>query len=663
MSEGKHLVGITACPSGVAHTYLAAEQLQQTALSMGYTMDVETHGSIGVENRLTQESIDRAEAVVIAADKTVELDRFAGKRVVVSGASDGVHKSEELIRKALAASPLELKGSGSHPTGVGDSPIHGDGIGKAIYKNLMNGVSHMIPFVVVGGLFLAFALSLTGEAGVPKGGLAKTIWDVGVLGFTLMVPILSGYIAYAIADRPGLAPGMITGMLATSPAIYHSEASAGFLGGLITGFASGYLALAIKKIPVGRYIQPIMPIIVIPVVTTLTVGGMFVYVLGGPIGHIYTSLTSWMAGMTGASAIVLGIILGLLTGFDLGGPVNKVAYVTMGACITAGNFGPGAMNGVAVAVPPIGLAIAAFVARRYFTDAERQNGIAALFMGCFGITEGAIPFAAARPLQIIPANMIGAATGGALAALLGLTNRIWWGGPIVALLGGTNNPLLFLLCVLVGSCVTAAIAIGLLAVTHRRTKSTQPELAMSTAAAAPLASAPASTNAPVVTGASATTTLTKPAVVITDYLDVRTVELNAAPTSRDEAIRMLVEVAGRSGKVTDPEAVAAEAIRREGQFSTAVGNQIAIPHAKTDGVSSPVVAFARSANGIDWASPSGDLAELMFLIAVPAAAAGKEHLQILAKLSRALAKAPFREGLKAATTDQEVVDLIHEYTK
>lgn len=661
--SGKHLVAITACPSGVAHTYLAAESLQQAAEALGYTMDVETHGQIGVENKLTDDAIERAVAVVIAADKKVPLERFNGKPLVMASAGDGIHKPGQLVERALVAPPLAVKAGSGSPASTG-APT-GRGIGASIYGSLMNGVSHMIPFVVVGGLFLAFALSIFGQAGVPEGGLAKTIWDVGVLGFTLMVPILSGYVAYAIADRPGLAPGMITGLLATSPALYNSEASAGFLGGIITGFAAGYVALGIKRIPVHRYIQPVMPIIVIPVLTTLIVGGLFIFVLGGPIGAIYTSLTTWLSGMTGVGVITLGIILGLLTGFDLGGPVNKVAFVTTGALISAGQFIPGAMNGVAVAVPPIGLAIAAFVVRKYFTDAERQNAIAAAAMGFFGITEGAIPFAAARPLQIIPANMIGAAAGAATAGALLVENRIWWGGPIVAILGGTSNAFLFLFALLVGCLVTAGVAVGLIWLTETiraRRAPVEPALATASVAApvtAPVATPARGTNA----AAGGTATLTAPTLTasITDYISAQTIDLTNTSTDRDAAIRSLVELGAKAGRISDVDDVVAAAIAREGQFSTAVGHGIAIPHAKTAGVSEPTVVFARTKAGIDWASASGDLARLLFLIAVPEDAPGNQHLQILAKLSRALAKAPFREGLERAATADEVQALLSEY--
>lgn len=400
MSAKRHLLAITACPSGVAHTYMAAENLTQAAEKAGYTMDVETHGSIGVEGTFSADDIARAAAVIIAADSRIDLDRFAGKKVVVTGVSEGIHKPDELVQRALHAEPLKTNPAAAKGAA---GPVQRQGI----YSILMNGVSHMIPFVVVGGLLLAVAFGIGGVPGpsglvIPEGSLFDTLKEVGILGFTLMVPILSGFIAYAIADRPGLAPGMITGMLAVTPAIYNSESGAGFLGGIITGLLSGYVALGVKKIPVHKYVAPIWPIIVIPVTTTLVVGGLFIFVLGGPIAAIFTGLTGWLAGMEGASAVLLGVILGLMTGFDLGGPVNKVAYLFAGGLIAAGNYFPAGMNGVAVAVPPIGMALASFLSRRYFTDGERQNGIAALFMGFFGITEGAIPFAAARPLQVIP---------------------------------------------------------------------------------------------------------------------------------------------------------------------------------------------------------------------------------------------------------------------
>lgn len=640
MTEQRHLLAITACPSGVAHTYMAAEKLNQAATALGYTMDVETHGSIGIEGRFSAEAIKRADAVVIAADQKVDLARFAGKKVILASVAEGIHKPETLIANALVAEPMANAGA-TNASFIGPRQKTG------MYGILMNGVSHMIPFVVVGGLMLAVAFGIGGVPGpaglvIPEGSLFDILKEVGVLAFGLMVPILSGYIAYAIADRPGLAPGMITGMLAVTPAIYGSESGAGFLGGIITGLLSGYVALAIKKIPTNKYVAPIWPIIVIPVGTTLIVGSLFIFVLGGPIAAIFTGLTTWLSGMQGTSAVLLGIILGLMTGFDLGGPVNKVAYLFAGGLIATGNYFPAGMNGVAVAVPPIGMALASFLSRKYFDDEERQNGIAALFMGFFGITEGAIPFAAARPLQVIPANMIGSAVGAGLAGLLGVQCMVMWGGPIVAVVGGVAQPLLFILCLIVGAATTAGVALGLIAISERRkggAAAAGQAQAATVVEAAPARVAPAETD-------------------VLDYIGLNTIALDTTFGSRDEAIRGLVRLADQQGRILDADAVIAEALRREELFSTAVGSEIAIPHAKCDGVARPVVVFARNSTGLDWGSPSGDLARILFLIAVPESAAGDEHLRILATLSRSLSRDSFRESLLTAGSAQDVLDAL-----
>ncbi len=651
MSAKRHLLAITACPSGVAHTYMAAENLEQAANKLGYTMDVETHGSIGVEGVFKPEDIARAEAIIIAADSRIDLGRFEGKKVIVSSVAEGIHKPEALIERGLTAKPLATSGNG----GTGSVKQR-----TGIYGILMNGVSHMIPFVVVGGLLLAVAFGIGGVPGpsglvIPEGSLFETLKEVGILGFTLMVPILSGFIAYAIADRPGLAPGMITGMLAVTPAIYNSESGAGFLGGIITGLLSGYVALAIKKIPVHKYVAPIWPIIVIPVTTTLVVGGLFIYVLGGPIAAIFSGLTVWLASMQGTSAVLLGVILGLMTGFDLGGPVNKVAYLFAGGLIAAGNYLPAGMNGVAVAVPPIGMALASFLSRRYFTDGERQNGIAAMFMGFFGITEGAIPFAAARPLQVIPANMIGSAVGAGLAGFLAVECHVMWGGPIVAVVGAVGQPLAFALALIVGSATTAAIALGLIAVTERR-RARKGRGDQVTIGSERLATSPISPVdlAPGTGGGVATKV--RPATVL-DYISEDTILMESAAGDRDGLIRELVALGVKTGQVADPDVVLASALAREALMSTAVGEGIAIPHAKSDGAASPMVAFAK-ARDIDWSSPSGDRARLVFLISVPEADAGDEHLRILAKLSRALARPAVRGALTAAATKTEVLDVL-----
>lgn len=658
MSAKRHLLAITACPSGVAHTYMAAENLEQAALRLGYTMDVETHGSIGVEGTFKPEDIARAEAVIIAADSKVDLARFEGKKVVVTGVAEGIHKPEDLIQRGLAAKPLTNSGSGQTKAVQQRSGLYG---------TLMNGVSHMIPFVVVGGLLIAIAYGIGGVPGpaglaIPEGSFFAILAGLGGLGFTLMVPILSGFIAYAIADRPGLAPGMITGMLAMTPALYNSESGAGFMGGIVTGLMSGYVALAIKKIPVHKYLAPIWPIIVIPIGTTLIVGLTFIYVLGGPIAAIFLGLTSWLSSMQGVAPVVLGLILGAMIGFDMGGPVNKVAFLFAGGLIATGNYIPQGMTSVAIAIPPIGMFIATLIARKTFDESERQNGIAAGFMGFFGITEGAIPFAAAHPLSVIPANVIGSAIGAALAGMLGVESHVMWGGLIVAVLGGVGQPLLFVLCIAVGALITAFLTLFLMQLGSRKARKTGTPQTSTVAApvtgvtAVPVAASPRSPIDLVPAGGVAVATKVRPASVL-DYISEQTILLDAKATDRDAMIKELVALGVATGQVADAEVVVASALARENLMSTAVGETIAIPHAKSNGAASPMVAFAR-AKDIDWKSPSGDLARLVFLISVPESDAGDEHLRILAKLSRALARQAVRDALQGATTKAEVLAVL-----
>ncbi|MDY7544601.1 MULTISPECIES: fructose-specific PTS transporter subunit EIIC [unclassified Cryobacterium] len=635
------ILGITACPTGIAHTYMAAEKLESAAAELGYEMKVETHGSVGVEGTFSQDDIDRADAIVIAADTKIDRSRFAGKRIISTRVADGIHRPAALIRDALAAEPSAAGERSGRETAASSSGTAD--FGGTLYRALMNGVSYMIPFVVVGGLLIAISLSLGGEATpkglvIPEGSFWLTLNQIGVLGFTLMVPILSGFIAYAIADRPGLAPGMICGWIATTGAFYHSESGAGFIGGIVTGFLVGFVALGIKKIPVHRFIKPIMPILVIPVLTTVIVGGAFVLALGQPISWVFSSMTTFLTGLQGGSVIILGLILGAMVAFDMGGPVNKTAFLFGSALIASGNPAPMGMVAAAIAVPPLGMGLATLIRGRYFSKPEREAGIAALFMGFFGITEGAIPLAAAKPLQVIPANMIGGAVAGGIAALFGVTDSVPHGGPIVAIFGAVSGVPMYFAALLIGAVVTALVSVLLLGLSTRRAKT-------------PVADA--GTDDPATPGpvpASVT-----PAKTILDYIDERTIMLDADETDRDAMIHTLAGLMIRTGRVTDEALVTRAALAREEHGTTGIGDGIAIPHAKSNGVTAPVLAFARSTQGIDWDSADGSMATLIFMIAVPEAAAGTEHLKVLAQLSRALMKPAFRTALRSAATSADVL--------
>ncbi|KOV55815.1 PTS fructose transporter subunit IIC [Streptomyces sp. MMG1121] len=673
---------------------MAAEKLAQAAASRGIEMKVETQGSIGAENVLNDNDVRGADGIIVAADKDVDLSRFAGKRVLTVGVAEGIHHPEQLIERVRSA-PVHAPGAGGTAASAA-----ADGGGRErgpVYKALMNGVSYMIPFVVVGGLLIAVSLALGGHATakgyvIPDGTFWAHVNAIGGIGFQLMIPILSGYIAYAIADRPALVPGMIGGWIANTGALYDSKAGAGFIGAIVTGFLAGYLVLWIKKVRVPKFVQPIMPIIVIPIVATTALGLFFIYVIGKPISWVFEHLTSWLGGMTGTSAILLGAILGLMIAFDMGGPVNKTAFLFGAGLIASGNQTVMGMCAAAIPVMPLGQGLATLIRRRLYTEQERETGLAALFMGCFGISEGAIPFAAARPAQVIPANMLGGAVAGAVAGLAGVKDAVPHGGPIVAVLGAVSGVPMFFVAVVIGSVVTALTTVALVDVSGRRGRAVPvgagsgamgsefPPVPRSSAGAGPSGdgASPAARPGAVVPGQVGEVDAVGPegsvlvsadgdaaaegdrSEVLSGYLTERTVKGALGAVAKEAAIREMAELLGRSGRVADVDELVATALRREEQGTTGLGEEIAIPHAKTDAVTAPVVGFARSAEGVEWGSLDGTKARLVFMIAVPEAAAGDEHLRILALLSRKLMDPGFRERLLAAPDERAVLGVLGE---
>ncbi|MEU9011495.1 fructose-specific PTS transporter subunit EIIC [Streptomyces sp. NPDC048479] len=680
------LLAVTACPTGIAHTYMAAEKLVQAAEALGIDMKVETQGSIGAENVLSDNDVIDADGVIIAADKDVDRSRFAGKKVLAVGVAEGIHHPERLIEQVQNAPVQGAGGGGGDAAPL--SSAGGSGKERSVaYKALMNGVSYMIPFVVVGGLLIAISLALGGHATpegyiIPKDSFWLDVNNIGVAGFTLMIPILSGYIAYAIGDRPALVPGMIGGWIAAHGELYGSpKAGAGFIGAIVTGFLAGYLVLWIKKVKVPKFVRPIMPIIVIPIVATSVLGLLFINVIGKPISWVFTHLTDWLSGMTGTSAILLGAILGLMIAFDMGGPVNKTAFLFGAGLIATDNQTVMGMCAAAIPVMPLGQGLATLIRRRLYSEQERETGMAALFMGMFGISEGAIPFAAARPAQVIPANMLGGAVAGAIAGLAGVEDAVPHGGPIVAVLGAVGGVPMFFLAVAIGTVVTAITTNALIDVKERKTRGAGapapvsvgvdalvPEPALVGVGAGgvrtetALTSPPPAAEQPEPAEPAGPAEPARPAEddVLSGYLTVQTVKVQLSADSKEDAIREMAAMLSGTGKVADPVALVAAAFAREDQGTTGLGEEIAIPHAKTDAVTAPIVGFARSAEGVEWGSLDGTKAKLIFMITVPEAAAGDEHLRILALLSRKLMDSGFRERLMGASDEAAILDVLRE---
>jgi PTS system fructose-specific IIC component len=493
-SDRPVLVGVTSCATGIAHTYMAADALTNAAKKLGVDLHIETQGSAG-STPLDPTLIQRAGAVIFANDVDVrDRNRFAGKPVIQAPVKRGIDHPEDMVREALAAAsdPNATRVQGAAAaSGSSTGPRPGESVGATIKRVLLTGVSYMIPFVAAGGLLIALGF-LFGGYGIALGSKAAdaggannavytlthytllslppqgffyyigaVLFQIGGLSFGFLVPALAGYIAYAIADRPGIAPGFVVGAVS-------GFLGAGFLGGIVGGFLAGYTALLIGRPAVPRWLRGLMPVVIIPLLASIVSSGLMILVLGGPIAGITKALTSYLNGLNGAGAIVLGIVLGLMMCFDLGGPVNKTAYVFATTGLAAGGAGSFRIMAAVMAagmVPPIAMALASTVLyRRGFTEVERENGVAAWLLGASFISEGAIPFAAADPLRVIPASMVGGAVTGALSMGLGLQSRAPHGGIFVFFAIGPSFLLSFLLwflTIVVGAVITAFVLIAL----------------------------------------------------------------------------------------------------------------------------------------------------------------------------------------------------------
>ena len=447
----KKIIGATKCPNGLAHTYMAAEKLETVGKSLGYDVKIETQGAATVENELTAEDIRAADYVIIAADAEIDgKERFVGKKILEVPIADVLKDAKGLFETLEEKAIVYQEATGTAKTEVtstgGGSPM----------KQLMNGVSHMVPFVVVGGLLIAIAAAIGGEnlppgLIIPEGSIWQRVSDIGVIGFNLMLPIFAGYIAYAIAGRAALAPAMIGAQIANTPSILGTESGTGFLGAILVGFMAGHLVKWMNTWKIPRDLRAAMPTVVIPILGTGIIAAALMFVLGAPIAWLMTSLNGLLASLSANSStsILLGAILGTMLGFDMGGPVNKVAYLFGVASITTGNTMIMGAVAAVIGVPPLALGLSTFINKKY-SEEEKSAGIPALLMGLLGITEGAIPFAAANPKVVMPSIILGSAITGATAMLLKVRITIPNGGPVAGLLGASNNVLLYLLTIVIG---------------------------------------------------------------------------------------------------------------------------------------------------------------------------------------------------------------------
>lgn len=644
------ILAITSCPNGIAHTYMAQEKLEQAAEEMGVNIKVETQGGVGAENVLTAKEIKEADGIIIAADRQVDLSRFDGKLIINESVREGIHKPKELIQRIIDR----------------DGHMHHDRSGNTnqedeeqksgmqmFYQHLMNGVSFMVPFIVVGGLLMAIALTLGGEATskglvIPEDSFWKSIENIGNLAFSFMVPILAGYIAVSIADKPGLVPGMIGGAIAADGSFYGSDAGAGFLGGIVAGFIAGYIAKWVKNIKVPKAMAPIMPIIIIPIISSLIVGLIFIFLIGAPIASIFEGLTTWLKNMQGTNIVILALIVGAMIAFDMGGPVNKVAFLFGSALIAEGNYAVMGMVAVAVCTPPLGLGLATFVNKHKFNQGEIEMGKASFTMGLFGITEGAIPFAAQDPFRMIPANMIGAMVAAVVAAIGGVGDRVAHGGPIVAVLGGIDQILWFFIAVIIGSIVTMSVVLIL----RRKT----PTLAVEADNVETSMASPDKTTQGKEDDKLEEEEQTSEA---NSVFNEKVIHISEQSLSRDEAIDQLIENLNEHGYITDKAQLKTDVLKRESESTTAIGMNVAIPHAKSDAVKAPIVAVMNNKQGVEWESLDGTSPQMIFLITVPSDSSDT-HLKLLQRLSRALMDDDIRQSLINATRKEQIYNILKD---
>lgn len=660
------IIAATGCPTGIAHTFMAKEALEKAAAERGLTIKVETHGQVGVENELTKSEIAGAKAVVVAADKDVQAERFAGKRMVSVGVSKAlsVEAAGKLIDRALAAKGDDSVAAAAD---VEDEVEEKESIGHIIYKHLMNGVSHMLVFVVAGGVLTAvsFLWGITSfdSTASDYNSFAAMLKIIGGIAMNLMVPVLSAYIAESIGKRPALVPGFVAGMIAIQGLPVNAETGMidaggagvgfGFLGGIVGGFLAGYVILLLEKVfsKLPKNLDGLKAIFLYPLFSTAIVG-LVMLGISGPMAAINTAMMDFLKGLSASGAIVLGLAIGCMCAVDMGGPVNKAAYVTGTAMLTealaAGvgtdtyNFGTNFMAAVSAAciVPPLITTFAVVVGKKYFSQEDHDAGIVNLILGCTHITEGAIPFMTKNIWPVMPIMMLGSSIASILTIMFNVHDPAPHGGFLV--LPVVENGPLWVLAILIGAVVG-----GILFVAFKKYDFEKNQKAAPAAAAQPV-------EAPKAAAVEA------PKAEAADFVKVENVFVAEDFASRDEALSFVSNQAVKAGVASDADAVMNAFLAREAEGTTGMMEGFAIPHAKSDAITEAAVIVVKDESGVTgWDTMDGAPVNVAIALLIPGAQAGTTHLKILSKVAEALMDEDFRATVKGSTNAAEIAKTIN----
>lgn len=663
------IIAATGCPTGIAHTFMAKEALEKAAAERGLTIKVETHGQVGVENELTKSEIAGAKAVVVAADKDVQAERFAGKPMVSVGVSKAlsVEAAGKLIDRALAAKGDDTVAAAAD---VEDEVEEKESIGHIIYKHLMNGVSHMLVFVVAGGVLTAvsFLWGITSfdSTAADYNSFAAMLKIIGGIAMNLMVPVLSAYIAESIGKRPALVPGFVAGMIAIQglPVVEGPDGTMlidaggtgvgfGFLGGIVGGFLAGYVILLLEKVFAGlpKNLDGLKAIFLYPLFSTLIVG-LLMLGISGPMAAINTAMMDFLKGLSASGAVVLGLAIGCMCAFDMGGPVNKAAYVTGTAMLTealaAGvgtdtyNFGTNFMAAVSAAciVPPLITTFAVIVGKKYFSQEDHDAGVVNLILGCTHITEGAIPFMTKNIWPVMPIMMLGSSIASILTIMFNVHDPAPHGGFLV--LPVVENGPLWVLAILIGAVVG-----GILFVAFKKYDFEKNQKAAPAAPAKPV-------EAPKAAAVEA------PKAEAADFVKVENVFVAEDFASRDEALSFVSNQAVKAGLADDADAVMNAFLAREAEGTTGMMEGFAIPHAKSDAITEAAVIVVKDDSGVTgWDTMDGAPVNVAIALLIPGAQAGTTHLKILSKVAEALMDEDFRATVKGSSDAAEIAKTIN----